>query len=66
LTSRGLPARHAGSFGFDFISVEWFCDARTRKNVLRVAPGDGPDATIDALGDGIVEWFARQTEGALP
>ena len=66
LTSKGLPARHAGSFGFDFISVEWFTDARTKKNVLRVAPGDGPDATIDALGDGIVEWFGRQTEGALP
>jgi hypothetical protein len=66
LTSRGLHARHAGSFGFDFVSVEWFADARTKKNVLRVAPGDGPSSMIDELADGIVEWFAAQTRGALP
>ena len=66
LTAQGLPARHAGSFGFDFISVEWFTHARTGKNVLRIAPGDGPPSMIDALGDGIVEWFSMQTDGALP
>jgi len=66
LAARGLPARHAGSFGFDFISVEWFCDARTAKNVLRIAPGDGPTSMIDALGEGIVEWFSLQTDSALP
>ena len=66
LSLRGLPARHAGSFGFDFIAVEWFTDARTQKNVLRIAPGDGPSSMIDALADGIVEWFAQQTPGALP
>jgi hypothetical protein len=66
LSARGLPARHAGSFGFDFIAVEWFTDARTGKHVMRIAPGDGPPSMIDALGDGIVEWFAMQTAGALP
>ena len=55
LADKGLPARHAGSFGFDFIAVEWFVDARTKKNVLRVAPGDGPSSMIDELADGIVE-----------
>jgi hypothetical protein len=34
--------------------------------VLRVAPGDGPSSMIDELADGIVEWFAAQTRGALP
>ena len=66
LTAKGLPARHAGSFGFDFIAIEWFCHSRTGKIVLRIAPGDGPLPMIDALADGIVEWFARQTAGALP
>ena len=66
LEGRGLPARHAGSFGFDFIAMEWFCDPATEKIVIRVAPGDGPSSIIDALGDGIVEWFSLQTEGALP
>jgi hypothetical protein len=66
LSSRGLPARHAGSFGFDFAAVEWFTDARTGKNVMRIAPGDGPPSMIDALASGIVDWFAQQTPGALP
>jgi hypothetical protein len=66
LSSRGLPARHAGSFGFDVAAVEWFTDARTGKNVMRIAPGDGPPSMIDALASGIVDWFAQQTPGALP
>jgi hypothetical protein len=66
LSARGLPARHAGSFGFDFIAVEWFTDVRTGKHVMRIAPGDGPSSMIDALGDGIVDWFSAQTAGASP
>jgi hypothetical protein len=66
LSDRGLPVRHAGSFGFDFVAIEWFCDSRTRKNVIRVAPGDGPPPMVDALAEGIIGWFSRQTEGALP
>jgi hypothetical protein len=66
LSGKGLPARHAGSFGFDFIAIEWFCDPRTGKYVMRIAPGDGPASMIDALAEGIVSWFGQQTEGALP
>jgi hypothetical protein len=66
LSAKGLPARHAGSFGFDFIAVEWFTDARTGKHVMRIAPGDGPSSMMDALAEGIAEWFAQQTPGASP
>jgi hypothetical protein len=66
LARRGLIVKHAGSFGFDFAAVEWFTDARTGKNVMRIAPGDGPPSMIDALASGIVDWFAQQTPGALP
>jgi hypothetical protein len=66
LSEKALPARHAGSFGFDFIAIEWFSDPRTGKYVMRIAPGDGPQSMIDALADGIVDWFSLQTAGAMP
>ena len=66
LSMQGLPARHAGSFGFDFIAIEWFYDAIVGRNVIRVAGADLPPAAVDRIADAIAVWWSHQSPGVRP
>jgi hypothetical protein len=49
LAAEGLPVRHAGSFGFDFVGLEWFCHAGSDETVLRIASGDVPAFAMERI-----------------
>jgi hypothetical protein len=60
LVSTAVPVSHAGSFGFDFVAIEWFADPLSRRNVLRVAASDVPFHCIDRVAEGIARWWSRR------
>jgi len=59
LGRQGLPARHAGSFGFDFVAIDSFVEPGGRAGI-RLAPSDLPDLAIDALAHAVAHCRDRR------
>ena len=57
LGRRGLPLRHAGSFGFDFGAAEWSQDRTRNRYVVRIAAADLPTALWDEVVVAVAAWW---------
>lgn len=53
----GIPARHAGSFGFDFFGCDWFEDPQSGRIGLRLSVGDLPLCLVDRAIETLVGWL---------
>ena len=65
LDRRGLPLRHAGSFGFDFGAAEWSRDRIRDRYVVRIAAADLPTSMWDEVVTAVAAWWKaheRQTK----
>ena len=58
LGRRGLPLRHAGSFGFDFGAAEWFHDKTGNRYLVRIAIPDLPTSLWDAVVQAVAQWWS--------
>jgi len=57
LGRKGLPLRHAGSFGFDFGTAEWSHDRSRDCYVIRIAVSDLPTSLWDEVTVVVAAWW---------
>jgi hypothetical protein len=60
LGRKGLPLRHAGSFGFDFAAVEWSQDRQRNQYVVRLAAADLPTSLWDEIVKATGAWWVAK------
>jgi hypothetical protein len=58
----GIPARHAGSFGFDFFGCDWFEDPADGTIGLRLSTGDLPISLVERAGATLVSWCREESK----
>jgi hypothetical protein len=59
LNQRGLPIRHAGSFGFDFAAAEWCQSSVSQAYRVRLSVSDLPTSLWDDVLQAVAEWWWR-------
>jgi hypothetical protein len=59
LNQRGLPIRHAGSFGFDFAAAEWCQSSVSQGYRVRLSVSDLPTSLWDNVLQAVAEWWCR-------
>ena len=65
LAGAGLPVRHAGSFGFDFVAVDGFPQPGGGRGLVRIAFADLPPPLADEIAERIAAWWLTRV-GANP
>jgi hypothetical protein len=66
LSRRGLPLRHAGSFGFDFGAAEWSRDGIRDRYVVRIAAADLPTSLWDEVVAAVAAWWKAHERQMRP
>jgi hypothetical protein len=66
LGRRGLPLRHAGSFGFDFAAAEWSLDRIHDRYVVRIAVADLPTSLWDEIIETVAAWWTAHERRVSP
>jgi hypothetical protein len=60
LEQRGLPFRHAGSFGFDFGAAEWVHHLPSDRYAIRIAVADLPGALWQEVAEAVSAWWKKE------
>lgn len=62
LSKVGLPVRHAGSFGFDFVATEWCYHRPSSRYVVRIAVADLATSLWDQVAQAVAQWWVEHEQ----